>query len=78
MATTLYPGTPIPTTRSWPSRWRADLGLAWRAWRARRHARRSLQALEALADSTLKDIGFAELAAERKRSVAVSDFLRGL
>ncbi len=78
MPITLYPGTPIPTTRSWLHRRLSDGRLAWAAWRQRRQQRRAMKALEGLSDATLKDIGLAEMAADRQRSVAAAQFRRGL
>lgn len=78
MSVTLYPGTPIPTRRPLAARLVADLKLAWQAWREARAKRRRLRVLEGLSEHTLRDIGMATCTGLRPRSVAASDFLRGL
>jgi len=78
MSVTLYPGSPIPTRRPLLSRLADDLALGWRAWRDARTKQRRLRALQGLSEHTLRDIGMASCTGLRPRSIAASDFLRGL
>jgi len=78
MSVTLYPGTPVPTRRPLWQRLADDLVLGWRGWQAAREAQRRLRALEGLSEHTLRDIGMAQCTGLRARSIAASDFLRGL
>lgn len=78
MNTTPYPGTPIPTFR--PS-WRRAIDSLLHAWHSLRLAqakRRRLRALEGLSEHTLQDIGMTGCTGLRSRTLAASDFLRGL
>jgi uncharacterized protein YjiS (DUF1127 family) len=78
MSVTLYPGTPIPTRRAAWRRLVEDVAATWRGWQAARAQRRSLRALQGLSEHTLRDIGMAGCTGLRSRSIAASDFLRGL
>ncbi len=77
-----YPGTPLPTRSSWLRRLTVNSAAAaagaWHAWREAARLRRAEQALYALSDETLRDIGMGEFSAARARTLAESDFLRGL
>ena len=78
MSTTHYPGTPIPTRSAMWRRAIADMSQAWAAWRAGVAKRRRLRALDGLSEHTLRDIGMAECVGLSPRSVAESNFRRGL
>ena len=78
MSVTLYPGTPIPTRRPLWRRLAEDLALGWQAWREARTKQRRLRALQGLSEHTLRDIGMAGCTGLHSRSIAASDFLRGL
>jgi uncharacterized protein YjiS (DUF1127 family) len=78
MSVTLYPGTPIPTRRPLWRRLAQDLALGWLAWREARARQHRLRALQGLSEHTLRDIGMAGCTGLRPRSIAASDFLRGL
>ena len=78
MSVTLYPGTPIPTRSPLWRRVLGDLAETWLRWREQQAQRRRLRALEGLSEHTLRDIGMASCTGLRPRSIAASDFLRGL